>query len=126
MATTSTTSKYRKGQAVAGLQRHGRKWNDRPMGVVTKVHGGWVRVQWAGCAVEDDMRPEWLEPVAPGTNARTKHDRDCPIDPGDEQSAVLRDALAGYGVDAPADACWCHLMDLVADTTAALDAGVEQ
>lgn len=49
-----------------------------------------------------------------------QHHRDCPVDPGDEQSAVLRNALVDYGVDAPADACWCRLMDLVEITTAAL------
>lgn len=51
----------RKGDRVTGLGRNGNPWPSRPTGVVTRVHGDFVRVQWDDSAVEDDMRPNEIE-----------------------------------------------------------------
>jgi len=57
---------FRKGDKVRGLGRNGRVWNPQPVGTVTRGvrgTGGFVRVQWDNCCVEDDMRPTELERV---------------------------------------------------------------
>jgi len=54
------TKKFRKGQQVVGLHRGGQAWSPQPIGTVTQVRAGWVRVAWHGTCVEDDMKPEWL------------------------------------------------------------------
>lgn len=54
---------FRKGDVVRGLGRNGRPWNPRPVGDVTRVVRGYVRVQWRDCVVEDDMRQSEVEHV---------------------------------------------------------------
>lgn len=48
---------FRKGDKVIGLGRGGAAWRPRPVGTVTDLVGGRVRVQWDDSAVEDDMAP---------------------------------------------------------------------
>lgn len=67
--TTITPLKFTVGTRVVGTGRNGCPWPSRPTGRVTHVwpRGEYVRVQWDGCRVEDDMRPAELEISAQGS-----------------------------------------------------------